>query len=110
MSFNDNLLFLRSFIHHPKRVGSIIPSSRFLADSMVKQIPWPEFKAVAELGSGTGAITRAISTKVNKTTYSLHMKRQLSEYFSIEKIDFVPFNIPPAFVYVCRKRGTIIDK
>ncbi|MEK3657975.1 methyltransferase domain-containing protein [Paenibacillus sp. FSL F4-0236] len=191
MSFNENILFLRSFIQHPKRVGSVIPSSRFLADSMVKQAKWPEVKAVAELGSGTGAITRAISTKVNKTTkvllfemdetmrnkikteypdfscypdasqlvetmkdlhvhqldcifsglpffnfelelretlveqiyqalkpgglfvafqYSLQMKKQLSEYFSIEKIELVPFNLPPAIVYVCRKKGTIRNK
>ncbi|MHA6529322.1 class I SAM-dependent methyltransferase [Paenibacillus sp. BAC0078] len=186
MSINKNLLFLRSFIHNPKRVGSVTPSSRFLANNMVNQAPWHEVKAIAELGSGTGAITRAISTKVNKTTdvllfemdetmrnnlkteypdfschpnaahlvetmkalhiaqldcifsglpffnferelrdtlveqiyqslkpeglfiafqYSLQMKKQLSEYFIIDKIDFVPFNIPPAFVYVCRKKG-----
>ena len=36
--------------------------------------------------------------------YSRQMKRQLGELFEIEQIAFVPLNLPPAFVYVCRKR------
>jgi phospholipid N-methyltransferase len=36
--------------------------------------------------------------------YSLQMKKQLSKHFEIEKITFVPMNVPPAFVYVCRKK------
>lgn len=39
--------------------------------------------------------------------YSLQMKKTLSEYFIIEKLEFVPLNVPPAFVYVCRKKETI---
>jgi phospholipid N-methyltransferase len=34
------------------------------------------------------------------------MRRQLERQFDIEHIHFVPFNVPPAFVYVCRKRIT----
>ncbi|MHA6528816.1 class I SAM-dependent methyltransferase [Paenibacillus sp. BAC0078] len=185
MKSNDNLLFLRSFVKNPKNVGSIIPSSRFLANAMVKQAIWQESTAVAELGAGTGAITRYIQTNANENTkvllfemdqtmrsnlqneypnftchpnaaalvdamkkeglnqldyifsglpffnferslrdtlieqihqalkpgglfiafqYSLQMKKQLSEKFIIEKIEFVPLNIPSAFVYVCRKK------
>ncbi|RKP56162.1 methyltransferase domain-containing protein [Cohnella endophytica] len=36
--------------------------------------------------------------------YSLQMRKPLSRKFEIERIDFVPLNFPPAFVYVCRKR------
>jgi len=36
--------------------------------------------------------------------YSLQMKRELSRYFEVEKIKFVAMNIPPACVYVCRKK------
>ncbi len=188
MNSNQPLLFLKSFLQNPKHVGSIIPSSRFLANKMVNQASWLEAKAVAELGSGTGAITRYIhqqaqdSTKVllfemNDTMrnnlqnaytefscypdaarlvesmnqegvqqldyifsglpffnfepelrdtlveqihkalkpgglfiafqYSLQMKKLLSEHFIIEKIELVPLNVPPAFVYVCRKKETI---
>lgn len=185
MKSNDSLLFLKSFVKSPKKVGSIIPSSRFLANTMVKQASWQENMTVAELGAGTGAITRYIQKSAHKSTkvllfemdqtmrtilqngypnftsypnaatlmntmrnegideldyifsglpffnfertlrntlieqihqalkpggqfiafqYSLQMKKQLSEKFFIEKIVFVPLNIPAAYVYVCRKK------
>ncbi|WP_145325048.1 class I SAM-dependent methyltransferase [Paenibacillus xylanexedens] len=188
MNSNEPVLFLKSFLQSPKHVGSIIPSSRFLASKMVNQASWLEVKAVAELGSGTGAITRYIHQQVQDSTnvllfemnetmrnnlqtaypgfacypdaarllesmnqegvqqldyifsglpffnfepelrntlvdqihkalkpgglfiafqYSLQMKKTLSEYFIIEKVEFVPLNVPPAFVYVCRKKETI---
>ncbi|MFD2370118.1 class I SAM-dependent methyltransferase [Brevibacillus sp. GCM10020057] len=39
--------------------------------------------------------------------YSLQMKRQLQSVFSDVSVKLVPFNVPPAFVYVCRKE---VDK
>lgn len=68
MNSNEPILFLKSFLQSPKHVGSIIPSSRFLASKMVKQASWLEAKAVAELGSGTGAITRYIQQEVQGST------------------------------------------
>lgn len=35
--------------------------------------------------------------------YSLQMKKQLQSVFSDVSVRLVPFNLPPAFVYVCRK-------
>ncbi|SFF08988.1 Phospholipid N-methyltransferase [Paenibacillus algorifonticola] len=188
MNIKECLLFLQRFIQSPKRVGSVMPSSRFLATKMVSSMPLHGVKAVAELGSGTGAITRFIKkrlsgsakvllfemddrmrnnlqseypdfishpnacylvegmkqegieqldciisglpffnfsselreTLLNQTTqalkpdgtfiafqYSLQMKKQFSKKFIIEKIEWVPFNFPPAFVYTCRKRDTL---
>ncbi|MCG7381736.1 methyltransferase domain-containing protein [Paenibacillus sp. ACRRY] len=182
---SNNLLFFKSFMSSPKNVGSIIPSSRFLANKMVDQISWTDTTAVAELGAGTGPITQYIYQRANEKTkvllfemnptmrdklskkfpdftchpdastlvdsmkaeglqhldcvfsglpffnfertlrdtlidqiyqalkpeglfiafqYSLQMKKQLSDNFIIEKIEFVPLNIPPAFVYICRKK------
>lgn len=185
MRIKESLLFLHRFFGHPKRVGSVAPSSRFLAARMMEPIPWEQVQAVAELGSGTGAITRAIQANADSSTrillfemdkrmreylkiqypsftchtnarhltvkmkqdhidqldvvvsglpffnftpdnreflinqvlealkpgglfityqYSLQMKRILADKFIIEEIKYVPFNIPPAFVYVCRKK------
>lgn len=185
MNINEWFLFLRGFLRNPLRVGSIMPSSRFLATKMVETVQWKDVKAVAELGSGTGAITQFMKMQLTGQTrvvlfemdkkmrnnlsaaypdfkcysnayqlvrkmsendidqfdcilsglpffnftsemrenllnqiiealkpggvfiafqYSLQMKRQLEESFMIEKIDFVPFNFPPAFVYTCRKK------
>ena len=35
--------------------------------------------------------------------YSLQLKRELSQYFRLRHLYFVPLNIPCAFVYVCQK-------
>lgn len=35
--------------------------------------------------------------------YSLQMKTMLKTYFRKVRIDFVPLNVPPAFVYYCEK-------
>ncbi|MBJ9990084.1 class I SAM-dependent methyltransferase [Paenibacillus sp. S28] len=185
MNINEHLLFLQGFFKEPKRVGSVIPSSRFLAAKMVQSVPWNEVKSVAELGSGTGAITRFIKPQLHESAkvllferdkkmrnnlrieypdfpcysnacqlvktihqegigqldciisglpffnftsemretllhqmvealkpggvfiafqYSLQMKKQFAKAFTIENIEFVPLNFPPAFVYTCRKK------
>lgn len=68
MNSNEPFLFLKSFLQNPKHVGSVMPSSRFLANQRVNQASWPEAKAVAELGSGTGAITRYIHQNTQEST------------------------------------------
>ncbi|TVY08877.1 class I SAM-dependent methyltransferase [Paenibacillus cremeus] len=184
MAAGQPLLFLQKFITNPKEIGSIIPSSRFLSQKMVQSVPWQDIRTVAELGSGTGAVTQLIQASSAASTqvflfekdrhmlgnlakqypdyhchsnacqllnviersgvsqldciisglpffnfhpelrdelihqimqslkpggyfvafqYSLQMKKQFSHVFEIEQIHFVPFNFPPAFVYVCRK-------
>lgn len=180
----DRLLFLRKFIDEPKKIGSLTPSSKFLADKMLKNLPWKNFSHVAELGAGTGSFTEQIVERkptdckclvveqdfymrhmleekfpslqfdsyaedLNATLheinfpqldcvisglpfanmdadlrrdiidnvyrslkaggyfvmfqYSLQMRRMLKEYFPAVKTDYFLLNLPPAFVYVCRK-------
>lgn len=185
MKTSEPLLFLQGFLRNPKRVGSVLPSSKYLAKKIVQSVRWDEVRTIAELGPGTGAITRLIRSQLPKSAtvflferdtkmrsnlkktypefmfhsnasyllkrikqehvhqldsivcglpffnfsremrqnilsqihtalrpggtlvlyqYSLHMKKQLAELFEMEKIQFVPFNFPPVFVYVCSKR------
>lgn len=180
------LLFLYKFLTSPRSVGSITPSSTFLARAMVKPIDFNKAKAIAELGAGTGVFTRSlykykakhckvvvferddnmrqqlasaypelhfyhnaadiyqatedldidgfdyilsglpfanfpqelrnsIMDNVEKALkpgglfiafqYSHQMKKQLSERFDHIDINFVPLNIPPAFVYRCKKQA-----
>ncbi|WP_442870452.1 class I SAM-dependent methyltransferase [Aneurinibacillus sp. Ricciae_BoGa-3] len=35
--------------------------------------------------------------------YSLQMRKQLEERFEQVRLNFVPLNVPPAFVYTCKK-------
>lgn len=56
----DTALFLREWIAHPQRTGSVIPSSPRLADAMARWIPQNPESYVLELGPGTGPVTEAI--------------------------------------------------
>lgn len=184
--FNEeSRAFARKFMENPGQVGSLVPSSARLARAMAGEIDWGKARAVAELGSGTGAITREIARRREPGTsiylfekdaemrrrlrerypdfrcfsdaagmadtlrrdgsggldaivsglpffnfpqplrdrllaqivdslkpgglfvafqYSLQMRGQLARRLEIRRIRFVPLNLPPAFVYVCRKR------
>ena len=53
-------LFTRSFLRHPLRTGSLIPSSRFLVRRMLSQLDWQQARVIVELGPGTGCFTREI--------------------------------------------------
>lgn len=56
----EKLSFLLKFIESPTQVGSITPSSRFLAEKMLESIDWENVRFMAELGAGTGAFTKHI--------------------------------------------------
>ncbi|GAA3411052.1 class I SAM-dependent methyltransferase [Paenibacillus hodogayensis] len=186
-TMRERLLFLYKFTRFPKQIGSVTPSSVFLARGMLGQVPWDRVRNVAELGAGTGAITKYISSYTKSGTrvllfekdetlrnalqfrypdyschvdacdmtgalaergmepgqldcilsglpffnfpqplrerlmqqidsalkpgglfiafqYSQQMRKQLDARFELEQIRFVPINVPPAFVYVCRKK------
>src|SRR5438270_12789360 len=36
----ETLLFAKNFLQHPKMLGSLIPSSRFLVDGLLSKIDW----------------------------------------------------------------------
>src|ERR687885_460002 len=55
----EGLRFLWGFLRHPREVGSVVPSSRYLAAAVAGAVPL-EAQCVAELGPGTGPITRAL--------------------------------------------------
>ncbi len=60
---NAALTFFRQWLKAPGRMGSVTPSSRFLARAMARQIPpavLAEGAPVVELGGGTGSITRGL--------------------------------------------------
>lgn len=51
-------LFARNFFKHPRMLGSMIPSSRFLIDHLMGQIDWDRARTIVEYGPGVGTITR----------------------------------------------------
>lgn len=48
------------FLKNPKGIGTLIPSSRFLARKMLEGVDWRPDVRIIEFGPGTGAITREI--------------------------------------------------
>lgn len=60
LSSRGRLKFLRGFLHHPARVGSIMPSSHRLEQRLVREARISEARTVLELGPGTGGTTAAL--------------------------------------------------
>ncbi len=72
---SDIMVFLKRFVSHPDRVGSLIPSSRFLSKLMMKRVPWSRARVIVELGPGTGVFTKSILKK----------KRTDAAFFVVER-------------------------
>lgn len=53
-------LFFKQWLRSPKSMGSVIPSSRWLARAVAAEVAWAPGQAVVELGGGTGAITQGL--------------------------------------------------
>ena len=56
----DALLFARNFFRHPRMLGSIVPSSRFLIKQLLQPIDWDQARVIVEYGPGVGVITAEI--------------------------------------------------
>jgi phosphatidylethanolamine/phosphatidyl-N-methylethanolamine N-methyltransferase len=59
-ALTDSSLFLREWLAHPQRTGSVTPSSPKLAAAMARWLPSDPESFVLELGPGTGAVTQAL--------------------------------------------------
>src|SRR5689334_11940200 len=54
------LLFARNFFRHPRMLGSIVPSSRFLIRELLAPIDWKRARVIVEYGPGVGGITAEV--------------------------------------------------
>jgi len=67
----SKLSFILQYITKPRTVGAILPSSKYLAAKMVKDIDFANAKCIAEYGAGTGVFTRQLVQKRNPNTVLL---------------------------------------
>lgn len=85
--FDDELRFFKGWIHGPKTVGSIVPTSSVTARRMASVIDLDSGLPVLEVGPGTGVITRAILARGVKpenlyaVEYSPEFVRHLRQHF-----------------------------
>lgn len=63
--------FLKNFFKNWKETGSIAPSSKFLAEKMIKGLDFRKNQIIVELGMGTGSITKHILKRMNKKSILL---------------------------------------
>lgn len=64
----ETLLFAKNFLQHPKMLGSLIPSSRFLVDRLLSRIDWRRARTIVEYGPGVGTITAHILARMSPQT------------------------------------------
>jgi phospholipid N-methyltransferase len=57
--------FARSFLRHPVMQGSLVPSSRFLVNDVLRRVDWENARLVVELGPGVGTLTQAILKRMH---------------------------------------------
>lgn len=61
---SPRMLFARSFFANPRRVGSVIPSSRRLIQRLLDRPDWTQIRIAVEYGPGTGVVTRALLARL----------------------------------------------
>ncbi len=85
--FDDELKFFRGWMHKPKSVGSIVPTSSVTARRMASIVDLTSGLPVLEIGPGTGVITRALLSrgvpagKLHVVEYSHEFVRHLRRQF-----------------------------
>ena len=53
-------VFFEGFLKHPIMVGSIIPSSRFIVEKMLKPVDWANCQLFVEYGPGVGTFCQPV--------------------------------------------------
>lgn len=61
----ETLLFAKNFLQHPKMLGSLIPSSRFLVGRLLSKIDWSRARTIVEYGPGVGTISNHILVRMS---------------------------------------------
>lgn len=76
------LLFGRNFVKHPRMLGSLIPSSRFLVGRVLRQVDWGRAGTVVEYGPGVGTITGEILRRLRPdgSLITIEMNRDFVHY------------------------------
>lgn len=59
-SEGPTMIFARNFFKNPRMLGSVVPSSRFLVEQLLRDIKWDEARVIVEYGPGVGTISEEI--------------------------------------------------
>jgi phosphatidylethanolamine/phosphatidyl-N-methylethanolamine N-methyltransferase len=84
---NGRLALFQEFIKHPRHIGSVISSSRFLECRVVETAEIRSAKTIVELGPGTGGTTRAILKAMAQRTKLLSIERNTHLHSLVSRIE-----------------------
>jgi len=78
----DVILFARNFFRHPRMLGSIVPSSRFLIKQLLEPINWARARVIVEYGPGVGGITAEVlrHMRADATLVAIEMNPDFVRY------------------------------
>lgn len=57
---DSTLVFAKNFFKNPRMLGSVIPSSRFLINQLLRNVEWDKTRLVVEIGPGVGTISKEV--------------------------------------------------
>ncbi|HEU4700445.1 MAG TPA: methyltransferase domain-containing protein [Gemmatimonadales bacterium] len=83
------LLFGRNFFKHPRMLGSVIPSSRFLVRRLQRHVDWRRARVVVEFGPGVGTLTGTFLRHLapDGRLVAIEMNREFVEYLTARHPD-----------------------
>lgn len=77
--------FIKQYLLHPRQVGAVKPSSKYLAKKMLHHVSFDRAQAIAEFGPGTGVFTKEIVQAKRDETLFLIFEVNDSFYEKLEK-------------------------
>jgi phospholipid N-methyltransferase len=102
-SRNQALLFARNFLRYPKVLGSMVPSSRFLVDQLLKHVDWSAARLIVEYGPGVGTFTGEILRRMRPDAQLVAI--ELNDQF----VEFLGSNYPDPRLRVVRGSALEVD-
>jgi len=83
----NRINFLKESIKNLKTLGTVTPSSRFLAERMLKKIDFSKVEVLVEFGPGSGVITKLILEKLpaNATLICFEINDNFYDQLSVIK-------------------------
>ncbi len=71
----NEIIFIRQYIKHPREIGSLFPSGKFLSDEITNSINGDGLSLI-EIGAGTGVFTKKIKSKFNNHKFYVFEKNK----------------------------------
>ena len=76
--------FIKQYVSMPRTVGAILPSSKYLAEKMVRNIDFANARCIVEYGPGTGVFTEKILEEKAQDTVVLLFETNREFYFLLK--------------------------